>query len=206
MVGEMREPETMRLTLNASETGHLVFATVHSSSTIDALQRLVASFSPEIQASVRAALADCLQAVVCQRLRYRADLKIRVPECEVLVVTHAVRNFIRSGEMFRIYPAIETGADHGMWTFARYQRWLESRRDWSIPGPADVPDPEPDPVRPPAHPRPPEAAPRGAGRGPVSPGPAPVAPPANPGGKPAEPIEIEPEEGGLAEVLKRLAK
>jgi twitching motility protein PilT len=208
MVGEMREPETMRLTLNASETGHLVFATVHSSSTIDALQRLVASFSPEIQASVRAALADCLQTVVCQRLRYRPDLKIRIPECEVLVATHAVRNFIRIGEMFRINPMIETGADHGMWTFARYQRWLESRRDWALPGPDDPPDADPDPIRPavPARSVDPMAPARVPGPVPAPATPSlPAASLAKPG-KTSSPIEIVPEEGGLAEVLKRLAK
>jgi len=73
MVGEMREPETMRLTLGASETGHLVFATLHSSTCTDALQRIVSSFSPEVQGGVRAQLADCLVAVICQRLRYRPD-------------------------------------------------------------------------------------------------------------------------------------
>lgn len=209
MVGEMRDPETMRLTLNASETGHLVFATVHSSSTIDALQRVVSSFAPEIQASVRAALADCLQAVICQRLRFRPDLKIRVPECEVLMATHAVRNFIRQGDLFRLFPTIETGADHGMWTFARYQRWLEGRRDWHLPG-AGAEDgaegEESDPVRPAIPDRVAEAAPRKPVRGgsfpPASPQPAAGASSAKPGA----PIEIEPVEGGLAEVVKRLAK
>jgi len=64
----------MRLTLNASETGHLVFATIHSSSAVEALQRLVSAFPSEIQNSVAAQLADCLAAVVCQRLRYDARL------------------------------------------------------------------------------------------------------------------------------------
>src|ERR1041385_4567778 len=76
MVGEMREPETMRLTLNASETGHLVMATIHSSSAVEALQRMILAFPSEIQNSVAAQLADCLIAVVSQRLHYRTDLKI----------------------------------------------------------------------------------------------------------------------------------
>src|SRR5207302_10629927 len=71
MVGEMREPETMRLTLNASETGHLVLTTVHSSTCVEALQRIVSAFSSEIQIGLRAQLADCLVAVICQRLRFR---------------------------------------------------------------------------------------------------------------------------------------
>src|SRR5262249_39203600 len=64
MVGEMREPETMRLTLNASETGHLVLATVHSATCAEALQRVVAAFPAEIQSGVAAMLADCLLAVI----------------------------------------------------------------------------------------------------------------------------------------------
>src|SRR5208337_3616769 len=71
MVGEMRDPETMRLTLSASETGHLVLATVHSSSCAEALQRVVSAFPAEIQGSVAAQLADCLVAVISQRLRFR---------------------------------------------------------------------------------------------------------------------------------------
>src|SRR5438270_8258004 len=74
MVGEMREPETMRLTLNASETGHLVMATIHSSSCAEALQRIVSAFPAEIQGAVRAQLADCIVAVICQRLRFRPVL------------------------------------------------------------------------------------------------------------------------------------
>src|SRR5947209_12352443 len=74
MVGEMRDPETMRLTLSASETGHLVMATVHSSTCAEALQRVVSAFPAEIQASVAGQLADCLLAVISQRLHFRNDL------------------------------------------------------------------------------------------------------------------------------------
>ena len=82
---------------------------------------------------MRAQLADCLLAVICQRLRFRADLQIRVPECEVLVATHAVKSFIRQGDFFKIASAIEIGADHGMWSFQRYQSWLEKRTNWFVP-------------------------------------------------------------------------
>src|SRR5437763_11891356 len=111
MVGEMREPETMRLTLNASETGHLVMATIHSSSAAEALQRVVSAFPSEIQSSVSAQLADSLVAVVSQRLRFRPELNIRVPECEILMVTHAVKNFIRNRDFFKIISAVETGGE-----------------------------------------------------------------------------------------------
>src|SRR6201995_862409 len=129
MVGEMRDPETMRLTLNAAETGHLVLATAHSSSAAEALQRVVAAFPSESQNSVCAQLADCLVAVVCQRLVYRADLKMQVPECEILMPGHAVKAFIRRGDFFKMMSAIETGANDGMWTYPRYRTWLEAKKN-----------------------------------------------------------------------------
>src|SRR3954471_13116350 len=144
MVGEMRDPETMRLTLSAAETGHLVMATVHSSTCAEALQRVVSAFPAEIQPSVAAQLADCLVAVISQRLRFRPDLRIRVPECEILMPSNAVKNFIRTREFFRIISAIETGGEQGMWTFNRYRNWLESRKVWSrLDQEPDLPDAEP---------------------------------------------------------------
>ena len=200
MVGEMREPETMRLTLQASETGHLVFATVHSATCTEALQRIVSAFPAEIQSAVRSQLADSLLAVVCQRLRYRPDLKIRVPECEILMSTMAVKAFIRQGDLFKIISAIETGAESGMWTFQRYQNWLENKKTWHFPDPeekaeADVVEGVPPTVALP---------PAGAGARPAGAEPKPVegAPATAP--KPSGPIEIEPVEGGLEELIKKL--
>jgi twitching motility protein PilT len=147
MVGEMREPETMRLTLNVSETGHLVLTTVHSSNCAEALQRLISAFPPEIQSSVAAQTADCLVAVISQRLIYRPDLSIRIPECEILMPTHAVKNFIRTRDFFKIASSLETGAEHGMWSWHRYRTWLDARTKWFVPGQTpEVPDSEtPDP-------------------------------------------------------------
>jgi len=144
MVGEMREPETMRLTLNASETGHLVLATVHSATCAEALQRVVSAFPAEIQSGVAGQLADCLLAVISQRLKFRPELNIRVPECEILAATHAVKNFIRTREFFKIASALETGAEHGMWSLQRYRTWLDNRKQWHVPGQtAEAPDGEP---------------------------------------------------------------
>ena len=204
MVGEMRDPETMRLTLNAAETGHLVLATVHSGTCAEALQRVVLAFPSEIQSSISAQLADCLLAVVCQRLRFRADLQIRVPECEILRPSTSVKAFIRNRDFFKIPQVLETGGEHGMWTFERYQNWLNRQTRWHV---ADRPDEAPDEE--PA-PRPPE---------PVLPStdapwvkPAAVAGKAGPPGgtatptsQPGAPIEIEPVEGGLPELIKRLS-
>jgi twitching motility protein PilT len=127
MVGEMREPETMRLTLSAAETGHLVLATVHSSNCAEALQRVVGAFPAEIQNNVAAQLADCLIGVVSQRLVFRPGLNICVPECEVLMSTLPIKNFIRNRDFFKIVNSVETGAEHGMWTFQRYRGWLDKR-------------------------------------------------------------------------------
>jgi twitching motility protein PilT len=197
MVGEMREPETMRLTLSAAETGHLVLATVHSANCAEALQRVVGSFPSEIQGAISAQLADCLVGVVAQRLRFRPEQNIRVPECEILMATHAVKNFIRTREFFKIATALETGADHDMWSFARYVKWLDSRTQWFIPDQNPEP-PDSDTGEVAAYPLPPPviAAPR-ASRAAASPksGDTPKT-----GGR----LEIEAVEGGLEDILKKL--
>jgi twitching motility protein PilT len=199
MVGEMREPETMRLTLNASETGHLVLATVHSSTCAEALQRVVSAFPAEIQSGVSAQLADCLLAVISQRLRFRPELNIRVPECEILSATHAVKNFIRTRDFFKIPSALETGAEHGMWSFQRYRSWLDGRKNWHVAGQSpEPPDSEPAEAETPLS-VPPLPAVARAGRVEKKAGlpqPTPSAP--APGR-----IEIEPVEGEFGKILKR---
>jgi len=199
MVGEMREPEVMRLTLNASETGHLVFATVHSSSCVEALQRLANAFPSDMQNAVRAQMADCLAGVICQRLRYRPDLKIRVPELEILLPNFAVKNFIRTGEFFRISSVMETGAEQGMWTFARYHAWMENRKQWHVPGPGE--EAESDPTEGAAVPLPALPGTTFERRSEKS---APASTPTTAATRPAGRIEIEPAEGGLDEVIKKL--
>ncbi len=200
MVGEMREPETMRLTLSASETGHLVMATVHSSTCAEALQRVVSAFPAEIQSSVAAQLADCILAVISQRLRFRPDLNIRVPECEILIPTHAVKNFIRNRDFFKITSSLETGAEHGMWTFQRYRTWLDSRKNWFIPGKStdtaesDAAEPASASARPPAFPLAPKPSKAETKLGSQS---------QAPGAKPTTRIEIEPSESEFGKILKR---
>lgn len=197
MVGEMREPETMRLTLNAAETGHLVLATVHSGTCAEALQRIVLAFPSEIQNNIAAQLADSLVGVVCQRLRYRADLNIRVPECEILRSTASVKTFIRNRDFFKLPQALETGAEFGMWSFDRYQAWMTKRTKWHVPSAEDE---APDEDAPPGTERPSSS---GKSTSPISSS-APGASPAAPGGKATGPIEIEPVAGGLEELIKRL--
>ena len=200
MVGEMRDPETMRLTLSAAETGHLVMATVHSATCAEALQRVVSAFPAEIQSSVAAQLADCMLAVISQHLRFRPELNIRVPECEILVPTHAVKNFIRNRDFFKITSSLETGAEHGMWTLQRYRGWLDSRKNWYIPGQTPEPaeseptDAGPPPSRPPAFPIAPRAAKAESKHGSHA---------QTPGAKPSTRIEIEPSESEFGKILKR---
>lgn len=208
MVGEMRDPETMRLTLSASETGHLVLATVHSSTCAEAIQRVASAFPAEIQSAVCAQLADCLVAVIAQRLRYRDDLNIRVPECEIVMATNPIKNFIRTREFFKIISSIETGADHGMWTFPRYAKWLDGRTNFYIPGknaesaedkvsdelPAAAPLPilPSRPATPAVHPeRIMPHAPSAASR------------PASTGSSDVHRIEIDPDESGFGKILKK---
>jgi twitching motility protein PilT len=198
MVGEMREPETMRLTLNASETGHLVLATVHSSTCAEALQRVVGAFPAEIQANIAAQLADCLVGVISQRLRFRQDLNIRVPECEILVPTHSIKAFIRNRDFFKMVSVLETGAEHGMWTFDRYRTWLERRTSWYLPGKdADLPEAEPTESPRAGLPLLPKPGPMLKSSGAPEKA-APMTAPSQTGGR----IEIEPVESPFGKILK----
>jgi twitching motility protein PilT len=142
VVGELREPETMRLTMNAAETGHLVLATVHSSNCAEALQRVINAFPSEIQTNIAAQMADCLIGVVSQRLQFRPSLNICVPECEILMATMAVKNFIRNRDFFKIISSIETGAEHGMWSYPRYRAWLDKQTRFNTAGREIVADSE----------------------------------------------------------------
>ena len=136
VIGEMRTPEVIRLTLNAAETGHLVLATLHSASCIEALSRICMSFPAEIQGSIRAQLADCLVGVICQRLDFLEAHQVRVPRCEVLQANIAAKGTIRSGQFSQIANVIQAGGEDGMWTFDRYQRWMEQKKDWVRATPA----------------------------------------------------------------------
>jgi twitching motility protein PilT len=135
VVGEMRDADPMRWTLNAAETGHLVVATMHSSNAADAVYRMMMSFPPERQSSVLAQLADSLIAIVSQRMSYRPGPGILVPTLEILMGTHAVKHTIRKGEVSKLQSLLQTGGQEGNWTFERYQSWLEQKTDWELPVP-----------------------------------------------------------------------
>jgi twitching motility protein PilT len=116
LVGEMRDLETMATALTAAETGHLVFATLHTQDTAQTVDRIVDAFPPTQQHQVRVQLSIALQGIVTQQLIQTADGKGRVCACEVLVPTPGVRNLIREGKSHQIYSALQTGASHGMQT------------------------------------------------------------------------------------------
>ena len=116
LVGEMRDLETMSTALTAAETGHLVFATLHTQSTAQTIDRIIDVFPAEQQSQVRMQLSIGLQGIVTQQLLPTADGAGRVVACEVLVPTPAVRNLIREGKTHQIYSAIQTSGSLGMQT------------------------------------------------------------------------------------------
>jgi twitching motility protein PilT len=116
LVGEMRDLETMSTALTAAETGHLVFATLHTQSTAQTVDRIIDIFPAEQQAQVRMQLSIALQGIVTQQLLPTADGTGRVCATEVLVPTPAVRNLIREGKTHQIYSAIQTSGSIGMQT------------------------------------------------------------------------------------------
>jgi twitching motility protein PilT len=116
LVGEMRDLETIATALTAAETGHLVFATLHTQDTAQTVDRIVDVFPPQQQQQVRVQLSVSLQGICTQQLLPTADGQSRVCATEVLVPTAAVRNLIREGKTHQIYSALQTGGSHGMQT------------------------------------------------------------------------------------------
>jgi twitching motility protein PilT len=116
LVGEMRDLETMSTAITAAETGHLVFATLHTQDTAQTIDRIVDSFPPAQQHQVRTQLSIALQGIVTQQLIPTADGRSRVCACEIMVPTPAVRNLIREGKTHQLYSALQTGGQHGMQT------------------------------------------------------------------------------------------
>src|SRR5213592_2968213 len=116
LVGEMRDLETISTALTAAETGHLVFATLHTQDTPQTIDRIIDVFPASQQQQVRVQLSVALQGIVTQTLLPTADGSGRVAACEILVPTAAVRNLIREGKTHQVYSVIQTGGSHGMQT------------------------------------------------------------------------------------------
>jgi twitching motility protein PilT len=116
LVGEMRDIETIGAALTIAETGHLVFATLHTPDAVQAINRIIDVFSPEQQAQVRTQLSFVIQAVMCQQLVPKSEGGGRCIAVEVMIATPAVRNLIREEKVHQLYSALQTGADLGMQT------------------------------------------------------------------------------------------
>lgn len=115
LVGEMRDPETIRLALTAAETGHLVFGTLHTNSASKTVDRIVDVFPAAEKEMTRSMLSESLQAVISQSL-LKKNGGGRVAAHEILVATPAIRNLIRENKVPQMYSAIQTGSQFGMQT------------------------------------------------------------------------------------------
>jgi len=135
LVGEMRDLETIEAALSISETGHLVFATLHTNSAVSTINRVIDVFPPHQQAQIRSKLSFVLQGVVSQQLIPRNNAPGRVMALEVLIPNQAVRNLIREDKVHQIYSQMQVGQDkYGMVTlnqslFSLYQRRFISQEE-----------------------------------------------------------------------------
>ena len=114
LVGELRDLETISLTMTAAETGHLIFGTLHTASAAKTVDRIIDVFPPEQQSQIRAMFAESIEGVIAQRLIPLIDGKGRVAAMEIMVGTTAIRNLIREGKTFQIPSIIQTGSEQGM--------------------------------------------------------------------------------------------
>jgi twitching motility protein PilT len=114
LVGEMRDMETISLAVEAANTGHLVFSTLHTSSAARTVDRIIEVFPAEEQMQIRSTLADGIRAVISQVLFKRIDRKGRCVALEIMIANSAVRNLIRESKTFQIPSMIQTGKKYGM--------------------------------------------------------------------------------------------
>jgi twitching motility protein PilT len=127
LVGEMRDLETIRLALTGAETGHLVFATLHTSSAAKTIDRIVDVFPAAEKEMVRAMLSESLRAVISQALLKTKDGSGRVAAHEIMIGTPAIRNLIRENKVAQMYSSIQTGQQYGMQTLDQNLQELVKR-------------------------------------------------------------------------------
>ena len=116
LIGEMRDLETIQIALTAAETGHLVFATLHTQDCPQTIDRMIDVFPPHQQEQIRVQIAATLEGIVTQQLLPKACGQGRIAACEVLTTTPAARNLIREGKTYQLYTVMQTGAQNGMQT------------------------------------------------------------------------------------------
>ncbi len=119
LLGEMRDAETVRTAITAAETGHLVITTLHTSGAVNAIDRIIDSFSPEQQNQIRTQLSSVLNTVISQRLLPDSDGE-QVPAFEILRMTPAIGSMIRESKSHQIASAMASGRDEGMILMDRY--------------------------------------------------------------------------------------
>jgi twitching motility protein PilT len=126
LVGEMRDLETIAAALTIAETGHLAFATLHTNSAAESINRIIDVFPHNQQSQVRAQLAFVLEGVITQTLLPKAKGRGRVMACEIMVATPAIRALIRDEKIHQIYSAMQAGKKFGMQTMndSLYQLWM----------------------------------------------------------------------------------
>jgi twitching motility protein PilT len=120
LIGELRDLETISIALTAAETGHLVFATLHTQDAAQTVDRIIDVFPPHQQGQVRTQLAAVLQGIICQTLVRRASGKGRVVATEVLTMSPAIGNLIREGKIYQIPSAMQAGRGAGMHTMDQH--------------------------------------------------------------------------------------
>lgn len=131
MIGEMRDPESIATALTASETGHLVFSTLHTNSASQTIDRIIDSFPAEQQGQVTSQLAATLVAIISERLVPRIDGG-RIPACEIMIVNSAIRNLIRERKSYQIDLVIETSVQEGMISLNRSLARLVKNKQISL--------------------------------------------------------------------------
>jgi twitching motility protein PilT len=120
VVGEIRDPETIKLTMNIAESGHLIIATLHASNSEEALYRILNAFPMESQDDIRFRLASSLSWLIIQELMYLDDFGFRVPVLTILRASQSVKGTIRENKLHQIENMIQLGKGEGMFTFDRY--------------------------------------------------------------------------------------
>jgi pilus retraction protein PilT len=134
MVGELRDPETMRLTINAAEAGHLVIATLHAGTPEEAILRLCNAFGEGSQDFARAQIASCLGAVVVQRMEVLGRVGFRAPVMAILRSNNSVKNLIRESRLNQLESIMQAGRGEGMFTFDRYREdFLNTKTHFTPP-------------------------------------------------------------------------
>lgn len=132
-MGEMRHPETIRLTLDAAQSGHLVFTTLHASTPEEAIYRICNSFPANLEHFIRFQLASCLRAIIVQKLIYRNDLGFSVPHLTILINIKSIQNMIRENKLNQIKNIMQTASEYGIFTEEKYTQFLKEKKTFIHP-------------------------------------------------------------------------